>query len=48
MFNKREEYKHSDYDDLDYFGIKDIDKLFITANDDYYKPLLVRSSFKKN
>ena len=34
---------------MDYFGIKGIENLFANIDDaDYYKPQLVRSSFKKN
>ena len=43
--------KNSPYgqDDLDYYGIRDIPILFGEANEeDYYKPILVKSSFKKN
>ena len=46
--NKREEYKHSDNKDLDYFEIRDIENLFIDADYDYYKPVLVKSSFENN
>ena len=47
--NKKEEHKYRDYDDFDYFGIRDIENLFISIDDsDYYKPVLVRSSFKNN
>ena len=47
--NKKEEYKYSDYDNLDYFRIRDIENLFINIDDsNYYKPVLVRRSFKKN
>ena len=47
--DKEEEYKHSDHDELDYFGIRELENLFgDTDNDDYYKPVLVRSSFKNN
>ena len=42
--NKKEEYKHSDYNDLDYFGIRDVENLFISADDDYYKPVLAKRS----
>ena len=47
-FDKKEEHKHSDRDDLDYFGIKELETLFgDTDNDDnYYKPVLVKTSFK--
>ena len=48
--NKKEEYKYRDRDDLDYYGIRDIENLFDndTDNDDdyYYKPILVKTSFK--
>ena len=37
--NKKEKYRNNDRDDLDYHGIRDID------DDDYYKPILVKSSF---
>ena len=44
----KEEHKHSDRDDLDYFRIKKLESLFgDTDNDDnYYKPVLVKTSFK--
>ena len=46
---KKKKYKYSDYDDLDYFGIKDIENLFINIDDaNYYKPTLVKSSLKNN
>ena len=46
--DKKEEHKHSDHDDLDYFGIRELENLFgDTDNDDnYYKPVLVKTSFK--
>ena len=49
--NKKEEYKYHDRDDLDYYGIRDIENLFDNDNDhddNYYKPILVESSFKNN
>ena len=47
--DKKEKYKYHDRDDLDYHGIRDIEKIFDNDNDnDYYKPLLVESSFKNN
>ena len=46
--DKKEEYKQSDHDKLDYFGIRELEKLFDdTDNNVYYKPVLVKSSFKK-
>ena len=47
--NKKEEYKYHDRDDLDYYGIRDIENFFDNDNaddDNYYKPILVKSSFK--
>ena len=42
--NKKEKYRYHDRDDLDYHGIRDIENLFDTDNnDDYYKPILVKS-----
>ena len=47
--NKKETYKYHNCDDLDYYGIRDIENLFDNDNDnDYYKPILVESSFKNN
>ena len=50
-FDKKEEFKHSDHDDLDYFGIRELGNLFTNDDNDdnnYYKPVLVKSSFKNN
>ena len=48
-FDKKEKYKYHDRDDLDYHGIRDIEKFFDNDNNnDYYKPILVESSFKNN
>ena len=47
--NKKEKYQYHDRDDLDYYGIKDIENLFGNVDDDdYYKPILIKSSFKDN
>ena len=47
--DKNEEYKYHDRDNLDYYGIREIENLFDNDNDDdYYKPILVESSFKNN
>ena len=49
--NEKEEYKYHDSDDLDYYRIRDIENLFDNDNDnddEYYKPILVESSFKNN
>ena len=48
--NKKETYQYHDRDDLDYYGIRDIENLFDNDDDDndYYKPILVESSFKNN
>ena len=45
--DKKETYQYHDHDDLDYYGIKDIENIFDNDDDDnYYKPILVKSSFK--
>ena len=49
--NKKEKHKYHDHDDLDYYGIRDTENLFDDDNDnddDYYKPILVESSFKND
>ena len=49
--DKKEEHKHSDHDDLDYFGIRELENLFTNDDynsDNYYKPLLIRSSFEND
>ena len=49
ILDKKEEHKDSDHDDLDYFGIRELENLFDdTDNDNYYKPVLIKSSFKNN
>ena len=46
---KKVKYQHQDRDNLDYYGIKDIENLFNDDVDDniYYKPILIDTSFKK-
>ena len=47
--NKKEKYRYHDHDDLDYHGIRDIENVFDNIDDDdYYKPILVKSSFDEN
>ena len=47
--NKKEKYRYHDRDNLDYHGIRDNENLFdADNNEDYYKPILVKSSFKEN
>ena len=47
--NKNEKHKYHDCVDLDYHGIRDVGNLFdADNNEDYYKPILVKSSFKEN
>ena len=47
--DKKEEHRHRNRDDLYYFGIKELENLFADIdNDDYYKPVLIKSSFKNN
>ena len=48
---KKETWRYHKRDDLDYYGIRDIENLFGNVDvddDDYYKPILVKSSFKNN
>ena len=45
--NERNKYRHIDYDDQNYYGIKDIEHLY-TNPDDYYKPILAKQSFDHN
>ena len=49
ILNHKEKYSHYDRDGFDYYGIRYIRNLFDEANEEeYYKPLLVKSSFKGN
>ena len=47
FLNKKEEYRHHDRDDFDYYGIRNIESLFSDI-DDYYKPILVKTAFKED
>ena len=40
---KKEKYQYHDRDDLDYYGTKDIENVFTNDDDNYYKPILVKS-----
>ena len=47
--NGKEKYSLYDRDDFDYYGMREIESLFDKANEeDYQKPILVKSSFKDN
>ena len=48
--NKKDKYKYHDRDDLYYHGIRDTENLFdnIDNNEDYYKPILIKSSFNES
>ena len=50
--NNKEKYQYHDRDDLDYYGIQNIENLFGDVDggndDDYYKSILVTTSFKNN
>ena len=49
ILNDKEKHSHYYCDDLDYYGITDIKVLLgEISEEDYYKPILVASSFKKN
>ena len=40
--------KYYDYDDSDYKGIRDIEKLFSEVNEDYYKRIKTEDAFNSN
>ena len=49
ILNNKEEHSLYDRDDFDYCGIRDIENLFHEASEeDYYKPIFVKSSHKSN
>ena len=49
ILNNKEKYGLYDCDNFDYYGIRDIENLFDeVSEEDYYKPILVKSSFKGN
>ena len=49
ILNDKEKHSPYDRDNLDYYGIRDIEHLFDEASEeDYYKSILVKSSFKSN
>ena len=49
ILNDKEKHAPYDRDDHDYYGIRDIEHLFDkVSEEDYYKPILVKSSFKGN
>ena len=49
ILGKKEKYRSHNHDDPDYYGIRDIENLFCEADEKgYYKPILVKGSFKGN
>ena len=47
--SQKGKYSYHDRDDLDYHGIRDIENVFDNIDDnDYYKPILINSSFDEN
>ena len=49
ILNDKEKHSPYDRDDLDYYGIWHIENLFDkVSEEDYYKPILVKSSFEGN
>ena len=49
VLNNKEKYSPYDREDFDYYGIRDIESLFDTVSEeDYYKPILIKISFKGN
>ena len=47
FLDKKEKYKYKDHSDSNYMGIRDVKSLF-NSTDDYYEPVLVKSSFDGN
>ena len=47
FLDKKEKYIHKDYGNINYTGIRDLQNFFIST-DDYYEPVLVKSSFDGN
>ena len=48
-WDNKEKYKYHDRDDLDYFGIRNIENLCSNVvNNNYYKPILVKNSLNGN
>ena len=49
ILTNKEKYSLYDRNDFDFYGIRDVENLFDEANEEeYYKPILVKSSFKDN
>ena len=48
FLNNKEEFSLNDHDDIDYYGIRDIENLFHVGEENYYKPIFVKSSHKDN
>ena len=46
--NKKEKNRYHDRDDWDYHGLKDIENVFDNIDDNYYRPILVKSSFNES
>ena len=47
FLNKKEKNRNHDRNDLDYYGIRDIESLFVDV-DDYYKPISVKTALKED
>ena len=45
---KKVKYKHNDFHDQNYIGIRDIAKLYNNFDNEYYKPMLTSSAFNNN
>ena len=46
--NRLERHQYSDNEDLEYKGIRQIEKLFSKINKDYYKPMKTKDAFNDN
>ena len=47
FLDKKEKYIYKDYGNINYTGIRDL-QIFFISTDDYYEPVLVKSSFNGN
>ena len=47
-FNRLKKHHYCDNDDLDYKGIRHTENLFDEINEDYYKPVKIKSAFNNN
>ena len=46
--NKLKKHQYNDNEDLEYKGIRQIEKLFNKIDEDYYKPIKTKGAFNDN